>query len=161
MNKGFTLIEFIIYIILTISLMYWLIPWSISIFCFNNKMHYNVNQVIDCCIVHDLFIKDIFDSSHTLHSWINTSSNVLLWKAIDGTHKSWYFKNKNIYRTIGIYNAINSAWIKNHTDLLLTNVSTASFSMDKDASSITTIRFDIVLNDVHYFFTSGTRYAYQ
>lgn len=149
-----------IYCVLVVFLLQWVIPWSIAALSFNNIINRKSHHMIDCFIAHDLFIKDIFDSSSEKIPWIILSPTTILWQKADKTSVEWSYDSNNIYRTVGIYNKDQSQWLKKHTDLLLRQVTNAFFTIDQASSSIGLVTLNIAIDNHHYFFTASGRYAY-
>lgn len=157
-RKGFSLIECMIYCILTIFLLYLVVPWSIRVLSLNAIIFKNIQLFVDTSITRDLFVKDIFDSSNHKDNWIIVSEKCLLWRNQRNSYIEWSCKNNALYRSVGIYNEKEKKWNKKHTDLVLKDVKEAYFTIDQTPSQIQLITLQSIINKHRYFFTASSRY---
>jgi hypothetical protein len=160
-SKGFTLIELMIYLILTLFIMHHCIPWSIRSLILFGTMHTQAQSMIDCCAAHDLFVKDIFNASKNDSSWMTLSPEKIIWKQNDESCVGWLYQDKRLVRITGTFNAIQAQWHKKHTIPVLQNCSGGTFIVQKEGSSITMVTLELNSCGKQYSFVGAPRHAYS
>lgn len=158
-HKGFSLIELMVYLSLFLFLMYHCVPWSIATVVRYNTYHTQAQGIIDCCALHDLFIKDVFDSSSEKQKWIILSVNRVVWQKNDTTYVGWVFENNTLYRIAGLFNPTTVQWQKKHTIPMLYNCTKLFFEWHSDKDRLYSITLKIPINHVQYSLTGVPRYA--
>jgi prepilin-type N-terminal cleavage/methylation domain-containing protein len=97
-TKGFSLIEVMIGLVITVTLITTIIPWSIQTIAYYHASYIRINRSMEFCFARNLLLTDICNGSLNATAWKSGDTTRLIGKRSDGTWFCWMVRNGNLVR---------------------------------------------------------------
>lgn len=119
MKNGFTLIEFIIYLMLFSIIVLLTSQWLVLSVGPLQKNNNILRDIVSLHTAHDVFMRDMISAPSHIDQWLERNSDLLIWRK-NSTHIGWQIKNNRLIRISGNYDG--SQWHKKTQSLIAHNL---------------------------------------
>ncbi len=127
-RKGFTLIEFMVYLTLFAVIVLAMASWISQLWPFYMKLTKQRVALINLHTAHDLFIRDIRTAPIDLKKWDILSDEKIIWNNKDN-YISWEKRKDALIRIEGNYNSVKKQWGKKSQSLLVKPIDIVQFKV--------------------------------
>lgn len=108
-KKAFSLISFMIYLVLFTMIIGLMFQWSVDMVVNNIRINEQARQISCVCMMHDLLVKDLHQAPSSIKQW-DISSLCVCWHTAQGSVE-WQLDKEILIRAQGVYDAVNNKWI--------------------------------------------------
>lgn len=147
-KEGISLVEFIIYVAISLFLVSTMFYWVVSagIPLIHNGKHNTQRAQIYTAM--QLLVHDISQAPAAISAWKKITDFELIWH-INGDDIGWHLKNdSDLIRSKGVYNASAQKWIKKSGSLVATHIYKGQFQLKSANSMVQSVVFNGHIQDV-------------
>ena len=134
-TKGFSLIEFLVYLVASITICLLLCSWVVRALHTNalisqkNNVQLSILTAFDCCV------RDIICAPPTDNAWLKTEPHYILWHQLDQVI-GYQFDKQQIMRVAGRYNAATHSVYKKTRSRIAAQVTDCQYTLKKEGDTI-------------------------
>jgi prepilin-type N-terminal cleavage/methylation domain-containing protein len=159
-KKGFSLIELMIALVITVTLITTIIPWSIQCIAYYTGAYTRINARMELCFAHNLLLKDIMDGSRNAACWDLHDPMCLIGKAVDGSWFCWMVRDGNLVRIIASSESLLQKPKKRRAIPVLRGVSNVTVHADSSNGRMGLFTIECTYAHEQYQFKGAARNAY-